>query len=133
MAKKRGFVLHSKAEQMRALGRPLGENIVEYPARVNTATDTVNPKVLMYGYTAHDNRGRPIVGEYVNPYNANTEQDTVIADVLLEGYTAHDASGAPITGSLKKSTGTKSSAGLITQGAYVTAGAAKSTLTIKIT
>ena len=65
---------------------------------VDTSQDTVSPDTLLPGVTAHDANGKPIVGAYLNPYNANTEQDTVTPQTLFHGVTAHDANGEPIVG-----------------------------------
>lgn len=65
---------------------------------VDTSRDTVSPGTLLPGVTAHDANGKPIVGSYINPYNANTKQDTVTPQTLFHGVTAHDAEGNPIDG-----------------------------------
>ena len=69
-------------------------------ATIDTSKDTVTPQTLLPGITAHDADGKPIVGAYVNPYNANTAEDTVAADLLVLGITAHDSKGESIVGTV---------------------------------
>lgn len=88
------------------------------PLPYDLSQDTVNPAVLLEGYTAHDATGTPIVGTYsgdsavisvteeldenggiIKHINAiDISHDTVDAAHLLEGYTAHDRQGNAITG-----------------------------------
>ena len=88
------------------------------PLPYDLSQDTVNPAVLLEGYTAHDSTGTPIVGTYsgdsavisvteeldenggiIKHINAiDISHDTVDAAHLLEGYTAHDRQGNAITG-----------------------------------
>lgn len=88
------------------------------PLPYDLSQDTVNPAVLLEGYTAHDSTGTPIVGTYsgdsavisvteeldenggiIKHINAiDISHDTVDAAHLLQGYTAHDRQGNAITG-----------------------------------
>lgn len=88
------------------------------PLPYDLSQDTVNPAVLLEGYTAHDATGTPIVGTYsgdsavisvteeldenggiIKHINAiDISHDTVDAAHLLQGYTAHDRQGNAITG-----------------------------------
>jgi len=124
--------LHQGITAHNAAGNPIQGTYVN-PYNANTEQDTVTPETLHQGITAHNADGEPIQGTYVNPYNANTEQDTVTPETLHQGITAHNAAGQPISGTYvpKAGGGTVSRVGLITQGAYVSAGAACSTFGLK--
>ncbi len=78
--------------------RVLSQDLTVDVPSVDTSGDTVTPETLHKGITAHNAAGKPIVGIFVNPYNADTSGDTVTPETLCRGVTAHNAEGEAILG-----------------------------------
>lgn len=64
---------------------------------IDLTGDTVDKAHLVRGYTAHDNAGEPIVGEY-DGQTLPALSNPASPDMIKSGYEAIDASGAKMTG-----------------------------------
>lgn len=101
--------------------------LIRHIEGVDLSGDTVTAESLLYGYTAHNALGEPIVGTAIcsggnaisisDTVDANggtirtitavdISSDTVTASHLEYGYTAHDAQGNAIVGTLTTGGGT---------------------------